>query len=153
MCENNCVSDGQQSKGKITYFVELKDYQVVNEQHKVRKVFNLKQYEEDEDEEDDPVYKMNMGDQPGDKEYFVELKDYQAVSEQLKVRKVLNLKQDECNKSFSSKQMLRYHIKGIHEKVKDFDCEQCSYSTNQKCNLARHITNHERKGLKGSSHH
>ena len=58
MCENNCVSDGQQSKGKLTYFVELKDYQAVNEQLKVRKVFNLKQ-----DEEDAPVYKINMGDQ------------------------------------------------------------------------------------------
>ena len=61
----------------------------------MRKVFNLKQDEEDEDEEDVPVYKMNMGDQPGDKEYFVELKHYQAVNEQLKVRKVFNLKQDE----------------------------------------------------------
>ena len=57
---------------------------------KVRKVFNLKQDEEDEDEEDVPVYKMNMSDQPGDKEYFADLKDYQVVSEQLKVRKVFN---------------------------------------------------------------
>ena len=62
---------------------------------KVRKVFNLKQDEEDEDEEDVPVYKMNMGDQPEDKEYFVELKHYQAVNEQLKVRKVFHLQQDE----------------------------------------------------------
>ena len=43
-----------------------------------------------------------------------------------------------CNSSFSRKDILKRHIKSIHEKVEYF-CTHCSYVTNRKDHLKRHL--------------
>merc|ERR1712150_67863 len=50
-----------------------------------------------------------------------------------------SLKCFDCGKSFSHKHVLNAHIKGIHEKIRDSNCEKCDYSSSYKSALNRHI--------------
>ena len=47
---------------------------------------------------------------------------------------------DLCSKTFWSKDTLTKHIKGIHKKIKDRKCLQCSYATYSTCNLRLHLS-------------
>merc|ERR1712150_113451 len=45
----------------------------------------------------------------------------------------------ECEKTFASNPNLKAHIKGTHEKIKDFNCNECDYSSSYKSHVTRHI--------------
>ena len=45
----------------------------------------------------------------------------------------------QCNKLFSNKHNLKFHIKTVHGSRKQFSCEKCSYQSSQKICLIRHI--------------
>ena len=52
---------------------------------------------------------------------------------------------DKCDFAFTLPSLLKYHIKHVHDKIKDFHCEQCSLSFHQKSGLKKHIeTVHEK---------
>ena len=36
-----------------------------------------------------------------------------------------------CKRAFSSKSKLARHKKGVHEKIKDYKCDKCSYACSQ----------------------
>ena len=53
---------------------------------------------------------------------------------------------NQCDKSFATTQKLRYQIKGIHQKIKDFSCAHRSYATAFKHDLTKLIRKiHDRK--------
>merc|ERR1712150_64588 len=45
----------------------------------------------------------------------------------------------ECQYSSSIKTNLASHIKGVHKKIKDFQCQQCEYVSSHKANLNTHV--------------
>jgi len=45
-----------------------------------------------------------------------------------------------CDKTFSSKEALKYHVKRIHENIRDKACEHCPYITYSNFNLRLHVT-------------
>jgi len=59
------------------------------------------------------------------------------------------IKCDRCDKTFSSKEHMKRHIKRIHDKILDIHCAQCDYKTYSNFNLRIHVTRvHEGKQLK-----
>ena len=44
----------------------------------------------------------------------------------------------DCNKQFASRQNFNAHYKSVHQKIKDFICDSCNYSTAHKSDLTRH---------------
>jgi len=62
-----------------------------------------------------------------------------------------HIKCDRCDKTFSSKEHMKRHIKRIHDKILDIHCLQCDYKTYSNFNLRIHVTRvHEGKQLKQS---
>ena len=62
-----------------------------------------------------------------------------------------HIKCDRCEKTFSSKEHMKRHIKRIHDKILDVHCLQCDYKTYSNFNLRIHVTRvHEGKQLKQS---
>lgn len=62
-----------------------------------------------------------------------------------------HIKCDRCDKTFSSKEHMKRHIKRIHDKILDVHCLQCDYKTYSNFNLRIHVTRvHEGKQLKQS---
>jgi len=60
-----------------------------------------------------------------------------------------HIKCDRCDKTFSSKEHMKRHIKRIHDKILDIHCLQCNYKTYSNFNLRIHVTRvHEGKQLK-----
>ena len=56
---------------------------------------------------------------------------------------------EHCNKTFKKEVALVRHFKIVHEKIKDFQCDQCNYKTSTGFNLRIHVKRvHERKPLK-----
>merc|ERR1712150_46554 len=45
-----------------------------------------------------------------------------------------------CEKSYAYKHVLKAHIKNIHEKIKDFNCDQCQYASSDRGNFIRHMS-------------
>lgn len=45
-----------------------------------------------------------------------------------------------CNKNFSNRSSIRYHLNQVHAKIKEFQCEICKASFGAKTVLANHIT-------------
>ena len=43
----------------------------------------------------------------------------------------------ECSKIFNSKKLLKQHVR-VHEKIKQYKCDQCDYATHYKHNLKAH---------------
>ena len=51
-----------------------------------------------------------------------------------------NYKCEQCeDKFFKSKRDLKRHTKAVHDKIRDYSCEECSSSFSAKCKLKRHI--------------
>lgn len=46
---------------------------------------------------------------------------------------------DLCSRSFSRRPYLEYHVKGVHDNVKDHVCDICGYSTSNPASLKTHI--------------
>ena len=64
-------------------------------------------------------------------------------------RVVALIKCDRCDKTFSSKEHIKRHIKRIHDKILDIHCSQCDYKTYSNFNMRIHVTRvHEGKQLK-----
>ena len=56
---------------------------------------------------------------------------------------------EHCNKMFKKEAALLRHFRIVHEKIKDFQCDQCQYKTSTAFNLRIHVKRvHERKPLK-----
>ena len=56
---------------------------------------------------------------------------------------------EHCNKLFKKEAALLRHFRIVHEKIKDFQCDQCQYKTSTAFNLRIHVKRvHERKPLK-----
>ena len=53
--------------------------------------------------------------------------------------KVKSFKCDQCSYETARKYYLDHHIKSVHEKVKQFKCDLCTFETAVKCNLKNHI--------------
>ena len=52
-----------------------------------------------------------------------------------------------CPKTFSKISNLRAHINGVHEKLTNHSCDQCTYSTNWKSDLRKHFRKYHSKNL------
>ena len=48
------------------------------------------------------------------------------------------LKCDKCPYSSSNRSHLKYHIKGVHENIRDHVCQECGFAARQKADLKRH---------------
>ncbi|VDO11825.1 unnamed protein product [Rodentolepis nana] len=46
---------------------------------------------------------------------------------------------DECNRSFSTKQSLQFHVDGVHRNLRSFRCEICDKSFSRPDSLKQHI--------------
>merc|ERR1712060_290967 len=44
----------------------------------------------------------------------------------------------QCYTSYSSNDNLKQHIKAVHQKLKDYNCEYCKYSTTRSAHLLKH---------------
>merc|ERR1712150_2830 len=56
-----------------------------------------------------------------------------------------DLRCSKCDKSFASKQVLKVHIRSIHEKIKDYSCDYCDYTTADGSNFRRHINKYHKQ--------
>ena len=45
---------------------------------------------------------------------------------------------NEYNRAFSHIQVLNFHIKQVHAKIKNYECDSCDYISSGKSNLVRH---------------
>ena len=45
----------------------------------------------------------------------------------------------ECGKKFAQKPNLKAHMKGTHEKIKDYNCSFCKYTSSYKSDVTRHV--------------
>ena len=50
-----------------------------------------------------------------------------------------NHKCDQCGKTFCNKQKLQYHVKCIHDKIRDYKCDFCNHASTSKYNLGVHV--------------
>ena len=63
--------------------------------------------------------------------------------------KYLQLQCNKCNSKFSGQCDLKRHEKAVHDKIKDYKCEECDYACARKDNMAGHILRmHGKTGLK-----
>ena len=46
---------------------------------------------------------------------------------------------EQCPFSFAHKNALNLHIKGVHEKIRNYDCAMCGFATTLKGNLKQHL--------------
>ena len=62
---------------------------------------------------------------------------------------MISVKCDRCDKTFSSKEHMKRHVKRVHDKILDVPCPHCDYKTYCNFNLRIHVTRvHEGKALK-----
>ena len=53
--------------------------------------------------------------------------------------KIKDFECNQCSYTTSHKGNLEQHVKGVHNKIKDFKCDQCNNTTSGKENLKQHI--------------
>ena len=68
-------------------------------------------------------------------------KENQKLEKQVEQWKVLAAKYkcEKCSKSFSKGQVLRRHIRSVHEGVKNYRCETCDKAFGEAHNLKKHL--------------